>query len=201
MMSMRKLKNTSIPPQLLQKMDQQNILEEYFRRGYGVPKRTRNVRNKAVKNFIKQKYMDGYASGLHKTPKEVENEMMNATMEDGQPRFHYTDILEEEQIKAMFSNTYGKQKRGKKPIDGDNDDDHQIDAPTGYEDFSEEYENTLATELAKEDISNNVLEQLEKENKASNQSRGRAGTKKKVTKRTQAKRSSSLGETSKVSIN
>ena len=82
----------------------------------------------------------------------------------------------------------------------DNDEDCQLDAPNGYEKDSEEYENILGQELAKEDMSNNVLEELEKEEKASNESRGRAGSKKKFTKGTQSKRTSSLDRVPKVSI-
>ena len=198
--SIRKLNKTSIPEQLLRNLDAKEILENYFKRGYGLHKRTRVVRKAHVKTFLKQKFLSGVASGLHASPKDVENAMFKAVSDDGvTPRFHYKDLLEEEQIKGTFSSTYAKQKRGK-PIDlGEEEDDAgQLDSPNGYEQESEEYEAIIGQELAKGNLREDVREALleEEEIESVGRPKGKGKGKGKSTKR-----SSSLGSIPPVSTN
>ena len=91
--------------------------------------------------------------------------MQNATLEDGvTPLFHYKDFLEDDQIKATFSSTYGKEKRGKASKNSLlNVGQEEIDDTTGFEDEDEEYDHILNKEIGKKFLKETVMEELNKE--------------------------------------
>ena len=92
--SLKKLKNTSIPDSLLTSIDKEKNINSYYGKNFGNIPRKRVRRGDEAKEFVRQKYTEGIASGLHVRADTVAKLMRTSTKDDDvTPLFTYLEYL------------------------------------------------------------------------------------------------------------